>query len=190
MTSISERRQHLDFDTTWEAVKWDESDEFIGSMDKTLHNLASASPVKAADAVAVRRAARVSPVVLVAEFKDFDFPNIPAEHRAQAARGANTEELMAALIRKVIDTLAGASFSHDSSDVRSAELQALTATLSDPNMKILVLFCIEVPRTQAVAVLPWTKKLQQRLRWLGPNAEVIVTTSARPFIGSGVTYRV
>lgn len=92
------------------------------------------------------------------------------------------------IVRKVIDTLSGATFAHDAQRQRSVDLHGWRPALGRSTTTMLVLVCIEVPATQAVAALAWTKKLQQRLRWLGPAARVVVTTSARPFNGMGVAY--
>jgi hypothetical protein len=189
MTSVIERRQRLDLDSTWDVVKWDEADEFDGSMDQALHNL-PADGVKAADVVGVRSQPRQPRVVLVAELKDFAHPNVPLVHQQRVALQATSGELMRDVVRKVIDTLCGATFAHDASAVRCAELDAWRRALGRSSTSLLILLCIEVPATQALAVLPWTKELQRRLRWLGPKARVIVTSSARPFRGDGVVYAV
>lgn len=75
-----------------------------------------------------------------------------------------------------------------SSAARSS--RAWRPTLGSTTARLLVLFCIEVPATKATEVEFWTKRLQQRLDWLGPNANVIVTSSATPFRGAGIRYRV
>ena len=187
MTSVSERRQRLDFDTSWQVVKWDESDEFDGSMDPALHQLPP-DGVKAADVVGVRTQSRRPRTILIAEFKDFDHPSVPAHDHARVAEQATSDAVMRDLVRKVIDTLSGATFAHDASASRCAELDDWRPALARASTSLLVLLCIEVPATQALAVLPWTKELQRRLRWLGPKTQVIVTSSARPFRGDGGAY--
>lgn len=189
MTSVRERRQRLDLDPTWRVVKWDAAAEFSGSMDQALHQLPS-DGVKAADVVAVRVQPRRPRTILVAEFKDFANPTIPASRRAEKAMQATSDELMRDVVRKIIDTLSGATFAHDSQGTRSGELDEWRPALGRTSTSLLVLLCVEVPPSQAVAVLPWTKNIQRRLRWLGPNARVIVTSSARPFRGDGVAYGV
>ncbi|MCP9488827.1 MAG: hypothetical protein MSC31_03010 [Solirubrobacteraceae bacterium MAG38_C4-C5] len=189
MTTISEQRQHLDFDAYWSVVKWDAAREYIGNLEAALHGLSDAVPTKASDVVgvSVNRGPRT---LLVAEFKDYEHTSIPASQRAQKALDATSDKLMAGLVRKVIDTLCGATFAHDGDGNRSSEAQGFAALAGEPTRDLLVLFCIEVPRTQAVAVLAWTTRLQKRLSWLGPRAHVIVTNSARPFSAGGITYRI
>lgn len=189
MTAIVEGRQRLDFDASWNVVKWDDADEFKGSMERALHQL-SGNSVKAADVVAVRQRQGSSPTMLVAELKDFAHPEIPADRRAQHALQATSDRLMAAVVRKVIDTLCGASHSYGASDERSEELEAWRTALGASEYRLLILVCVEVPRTQLAAVLTWTKALQQRLRWLGPHASVLVTTSRTPFRAEGIEYSV
>jgi hypothetical protein len=157
-------------------------------MDRSLHQLADG--VKAADAIAVRDVRYRPKLLLLAEFKDFDHPQIPPAQRAAAALSAVSDPLMRDVVRKVIDTLCGATFAHDSSQQRCVELTGWRPALGRPSTNLLILLCIEVPATQAVAALAWTKQLQRRLRWLGPNARVVVTNRARPFVGDGLTYRV
>jgi len=187
MTTLSEDRQHLDFDDDWIVVKWDERAEFTSGLRGSLQRRGDG--VKGADVVGVggRGSAKVA---LVAEFKDFDNPRIPAAQAADAARKATSTSLIDDLVRKVIDTLCGATFAHDASRRRGAELTPWRPAVATTTTQLLLLFCIEVPRTQAAAVGPWTKRLQQRLRWLGPNARVLVTSSTTPFTAAGVRYRV
>lgn len=189
MTVITERRQQLNFDNNWRAVKWDESPEFKGSYERALHELPGQG-VKAADVVGVRRRSPTPPIILVGEFKDFDYPTIPPAQRQRVALQAVSDDLLSILVRKVIDTLSGASFAHDQQAARGRELRDLQRALGHARPSILVLFCVETPRTQSLAMLPWTKKLQQRLDWLGPNARVIVTSAQRPFDHLGVRYSI
>ena len=186
MTTITEDRQRLHFDSSWVAFKWDEGHEFKGSMDGALHQLGTG--VKAADVVAARSIRYQPKTLLVAEFKDFDHPNIPVPQRLQAAQAAVSDELMRDIIRKVIDTLTGATFAHDAGQQRCNELSGWRPALARATTSLLILVCVELPPSQAVSALAWTKALQQRFRWLGPNAQVIVTSSARPFQGQGVRY--
>jgi hypothetical protein len=188
MKSVAERRQRLDFDASWRVLKWDEADEFIDGLQPSLHQLAGG--IKAADVVGVRAIPRRARTLLIAEFKDFDHPNIPSEQRSQLALDAVSDELMQGIVRKVIDTLTGATFAHDARLQRCADLEGWRPALGRSTTTLLILLCIEVPASQSVAVLAWTKVLQQRLRWLGPRTRVVVTTSMRPFNGLGVTYSV
>lgn len=188
MISIVEDRQRLDFDPSWRVVKWDETDEFINGLQAALHQLEGG--IKAADVVGVRSIPHRERTLLVAEFKDYDHPNVPVAQRRQNALAAVSDDLMQDIVRKVIDTLSGATFAHDAEQQRCVDLEGWRPALGRSTTTMLVLVCIEVPATQAVAALAWTKKLQQRLRWLGPRARVLVTTSARPFNGVGVAYSV
>ncbi len=183
MTLVREGRQYLEFEDEWAVVEWDKCDEY-------LQGIQSATPgVKASDVVAVKVAQRRSGSLLIAEFKDFTNPAIPPGQAAEAAAAATSDRLIDALVRKVIDSLSGATFSHDARQARSERLERWRSTVGIEELTILVLVCVEVPRSQAVAVPIWTKKLQNRLRWLGPRAQVVVTSSDRPFSGSGLTYR-
>jgi hypothetical protein len=186
--SITEDRQSLAFDSNWRVLKWDEAPEFVEGQQSSLQGLGGG--IKAADVVGVRSVPSRPRTVLVAEFKDFDHPKVPPGHRPKVAADAVSEELMRDIVRKVIDTLAGATFAHDSQSARCAELDAWRPALGRSTTTMLVLLCIEVPKSQAVVALAWTKKLQQKFRWLGPHARVVVTNGSRPFSGLGITYRV
>jgi len=188
VTSIVEDRQRLDFDASWRVLKWDEADEFVNGLQPALHQLKGG--IKAADVVGVRSVPRRERTLLIAEFKDFDHPDVPPPRRQQVACAAVSDELTRDIVRKVIDTLSGATFAHDAQRQRCGDLEGWRPALGRSTTTLLVLVCIEVPATQAVAALAWTKKLQQRLRWLGPRACVIVTTSARPFNGAVIAYSV
>jgi hypothetical protein len=185
MGTLRERRQSLDFDRGWLVVKWDDCDEFTHGIRTAFHQLEGG--VSGADGVGARPGDGVG---LIVEFKDYDHPDIPPSQRAAKAREAVSDKLVRLLVRKVIDTLCGATFSHDAADRRSAALRSWQSTIGSDASELLILFCIEVPRSQALAVLPWTKKLQQQLGWLGPRARVIVTSGDRPFAGAGVRYHV
>jgi hypothetical protein len=180
---VSERRQHLELADEWDVLKWDDCEEFRGGVQR------ADVGVKAADIVAARMARRGAASLLVCEFKDFEHPDIPSEQRAGVALQALSDDLADALVRKVIDTLSGATFSHDKHDQRCHALSTWRAAAAEDS-DVLVLFCIEVPRSQALAVLAWTAKLKRRLRWLGPRALVLVTSSARPFSSADISYRV
>ena len=192
MTSpLKERRQQLHFSDDWAVVKWDKCPEFKQGIATAFDQL-SGDGVKGADGIGVSLAASDtgSEIALVVEFKDYDHPDIPPRQRAQKAREAVSDELLQILVRKVIDTLCGATFSCDRQGSRSDLLAHWHTAIGSQTSRLLVLFCIEVPRTQAAAILPWTKKLQQRLHWLGPRANVIITSSSVPFSHAGVRYRV
>ncbi len=206
MTTVSERRQHLDFDPYWQVAKWDKSGEFIDGMSKAFDVSAAlrsrtSKPangprdgVKAADVVGVRDAPAEPKIVFVAEFKDFVHPSIPPEQRAQAAEKSHSGELIDEIVRKVIDTLAGATFSHDSADNRRDELTEWRPALARSTTKIFVLMCVEELDPVFAGVL--TKELQRRLKWLGKSATVLATTGATsttgatPFSGAGISYRI
>lgn len=189
MTAIGERRQRLDFDETWTVVKWDERDEFTTGIRGALHQ--TLDGVKGADVAGVREPAGGATVTLVAEFKDFDHPDVPANAAAETVRRATSDRVMEDLVRKVIDTLCGVTFSHDKDHRRGPELSRWRPTLGSATAtRLLVLFCIETPPASAARLGPWTKELQKRLRWLGPNAQILVTSSAAPFEGAGIRYRV
>lgn len=187
MTTISEGRQHLDFDNDWIVVKWDERAEFTTGLRGALQR--KGGGVKGADVVGIG-GPRGAKVALVAELKDFANPQIPDERAADVAAKAVSDELIDDLVRKVIDTLCGITFSHDRSHQRGPELAPWRPALVSTTTQLLVLFCIEVPQSQAAVVGPWTKRLQRRLRWLGPQARVLVTSSARPFPWDGIAYRI
>jgi hypothetical protein len=200
MTTISEDRQHLDFDPSWKVVKWDESGEFIGSMSDSLamsaEPLAGETPqpanepgngVKAADVVGVGGEAAGPKIIFVAEFKDYAHPGIPPHETAKAAEKAESQETIKEIVRKVIDTLAGATFSHDSADGRVIELAEWRPALARSTTKIFVLVCVESPDPLIANI--WTKELQRRLRWLGKGATVLATSSEKPFQGPGISYR-
>lgn len=188
MTTINEGRQALHFDSSWRVLKWDESDEFVGSMDRALHQLPR-DGVKAADVVGMRDIRHQPKMLLIVEFKDFDSPNIPRAQRGAVALAAVSDNLMRDIVRKVIDSLSGATFAHDSVHKRCTELNPWRPALGCVKTTMLVLLCIEVPKSQLIAALSWTKELQGRLRWLGPRSRVIVTSSSRPFQGDGITYQ-
>jgi len=188
MPRITEKRQILDFDSSWTAIKWDESGEFVGSMERALHQLNDG--VKAADVIAVRDVRYRPKTLLLAEFKDYDHPNVPQQQQQQTALAAVSSNLMQNIVRKIIDTLSGVTFAHSSNDQRCDELASWRPALGQKSTLLIVLLCIEVPPSQSIVALAWTKELQRRLRWLGPNARVIVTNQNRPFQGDGFTYRV
>lgn len=187
MTAVKEGRQQLAFDSAWRVVKWDEAQEFKGAMETAFHQLSGRS-VKAVDVVAIRRTRGVTTVHLVAEFKDFDPPTASAGQRAAAARQALTSEMTRDIVAKVVDSLCGAAFSHDQANSRGAELQAWRSALSLKTAALLVLVCVELPPARKLAVVPWTTELKRRLRWLGPRAHVVVTSSINPYQGNGITY--
>ncbi len=187
MTTISAKRQRLTFDDTWQAVEWDLMPEYKGSMENAFYGLVGRS-VKACDVVGVRRAPGHSPILLAAEFKDFDQTHLPADQRLAVARQGVSDEVMQAIISKLIDTLAGATFSHDRDGRRCAELERWRSAIGLKNTRLLVLVCVELPRTQQLAATIWTTELKRRLRWLLPRASVIVTSSRAPFSGAGVVY--
>jgi len=157
-------------------------------METAFHQL-KGEGVKAADVVAIHDAPRSQKTLLVAEFKDFDDPTMPMARRIKTAHAAVSDVVLRDIVRKVIDTLSGATFSHDAALQRCTELDGWRSSLGLRRTSLLVLVCVEIPRTQAIAHLAWTTDLQRRLRWLGPEARILVTTSARPFQGSGVRYR-
>lgn len=183
MNVVSEDRQRVEFDATWSVCKWDFAAEFDGSMGAALHQLPR-DGVKAADIVGARNSA--DGTILVAELKDFTNPNIPPAHLAAAAEKAESKELAGDIVRKVIDTLAGATFSHDVRDRRCRELANWRSTLARSRTKILVLVFIEVAKPAVLTML--SADLQARLRWLGPNSSVFVTGS--PFDAAGLAYRI
>jgi len=189
MTVISDGRQHLDFDASWSASKWDESPAFVGSFEQALHNLAGEG-VKAADAVGVRIVRGRSTTLLIAEFKDFNRPGATRRQQEEESEGSISDKLARNIVRKVVDTLCGATFAHDAQDQRPEELASWRQSLGRPTTALLVLICVEVAASQAVAAGPWTKKLKGRLRWLGPDTQVLVTNGSRPFAGGGLRYRV
>lgn len=190
-TRITEGRQHLEFDSSWQVVAWDATDEY-DFLKSTFANLSATPPrsVKGSDVVGVRPAVGSRrAVVAVAEFKDFDHPNIPPGQRLAAARHATSDKLMSDVIAKVIDTLVGASFGHDATRSRLAALDEWRRSLGDPHTQILVLVCVELPASQVLAAQAWATALKRRLRWLGGRASVSVTSSRSPFRGSGIRYR-
>lgn len=189
MTTIPEKpkRQRLTFDDTWQAVEWDLMPEYKGSMESAFHGLAGRS-VKACDAVGVRRAVGQTPILLAAEFKDFDQTHLPADKRLEVARKGVSDDVMQAVISKLIDTLAGATFSHDGDGHRSVELESWRSAVGLKSTRLLVLVCVELPRSQALAATIWTTEIKRRLHWLLPRASVIVTSSRAPFSGLGVVY--
>lgn len=184
MTTIVERRQKLVFDNSWRVVKWDQAQEYVTGLQPSL----TRGGVKAGDVVGVRVLPRQPRTLLFAEFKDFSHPNIPAAQRHKAALAGVSETLLHDIVRKVIDSLAGATFAHDPADARCLELEDWRSALGRSTTMLFILVCVELPPSQALAALAWTKKLQQRLRWLGPRSKVIVTSGVRPFSGLGITY--
>jgi hypothetical protein len=197
MSTISERRQHLDFDSSWRVVKWDVSDEFVVGIGTALnvsrdsHQDSTSQPaigptdgVKAADVIGVRDIQPGPKTILVAEFKDFTWPNIPPHEVAQAVEKSESADVIEELVRKVIDTLAGATFSRSSVEREVDWFPALRLSTT----KIFVLVCLETPDPLSVGTL--SKELQRRLQWLGKSASVLVTSSTTPFSGEGVSYRI
>jgi hypothetical protein len=189
MTAITEGRQRLAFDATWQVVEWDEADEFKGSMDFSFSGLPGRS-VKAADAVGVRRRRGVPPLLLIAEFKDFDRTHLSARQQARIAAQGVSADVMRDVIAKVIDSLCGAGFAHDASGARLEALERWRSAVGLQAVAVLVLVCAELPVTQAVAAVTWTTELKRRLRWLGPRSRVLVTNRHRPFQGVGLEYSV
>jgi hypothetical protein len=189
MSAIREDRQELSFDQSWQTLKWDQAVEFKGSMEKTFYEPLQGRSVKAVDVVgARRRGVGAPPLLLVAEFKDFNRPNLPPNARTSAAQQALTNELMRDVLAKVVDSLCGVTFAHDPSGGRSTESEAWRATASLRTVSVLVLICVEVPPSQAPTINVWTTELRKRLRWLGPRSAVIVTSSLRPYAGNGISY--
>jgi len=187
VTTIAAKRQRLTFDDTWQAVEWDLMPEYKGSMENAFHGLVGRS-VKACDVVGVRRAAGHAPIILVAEFKDFDQTHLPADERLAVARQGVSDDVMQAIISKLIDTLAGATFSHDRDGRRCGELERWRSAVGLKNTRLLVLICVELARSEDPLATIWTTALKQRTRWLLPRASVIVTSSRAPFSGVGVEY--
>lgn len=187
-TIIQEGRQQLEFDSAWKVLRWDISAEFTGSFEQALHQL-TGEGVKAADVAGARVERGQIRTLLVAEFKDFNHPGIPSRQQKTEAERGISDQLTRNVVRKVIDTLCGATFAHDVRDRRSPELDDWRPSLARSTTALLILVCVEVPKSQAAAAGPWTKRLQQRLRWLGPNAQVIVTNRFRAFQGDGISYR-
>lgn len=182
MTTIREQRQSLEFDSSWQVFKWDTSSEFVGSFEQTLHELPGEG-AKAADVAGIRTLRGSPRTLVIAEFKDFNRPGPEAIERAVS------DDLARNIVRKVIDTLCAATFSHDSAGLRRKELTEWRPSLGRSTTNILILVCVEVPEVLSPAAGAWSKKLQQKLRWLGPNASVIVTNSSRPFVGDGIIYK-
>lgn len=188
MAMITEGRQRLEFDATWRALKWDSAKEFIGSMDGALHQLPGEG-VKAADVVGVKsRESSGTAMLFIGEFKDFAHPAIPARQRTAVVLQAKSDKLQRDVVRKVIDTLAGATFAHDSGDIQRLELKRWRAATADATVRLLILLCVELPKPAVITML--NGELRRRLRWLGPNATVLVTSSATPFSALGISYRI
>ena len=189
MTTIQERRQSLSLDAAWHAVKWDASAEFIGSMETAFAGLPAADgrAVKGVDVIAARNG-RGATLLLLGEFKDFAHPNIPTAQRAAVLMRSTSPEIMRDVVAKVIDSLCGATFAHDSNGDRCDELIAFRGAALKPHQRLLVLYCAELPKPAAMVAL--NTELKRRLRWLGPNANVIVTNGASPYVGNGVSYAV
>jgi hypothetical protein len=183
MPTLAEDRQYINYDSSWQLCQWDDCDEFTNGLREALHGTSS-DGVKGADFVGIRKSR--PQVVLVGEFKDFANPRIPSDQRSQAAKKAESSQLVGDLVRKVIDTLAGATFSHDNSGNRRPELGRWRPALPLSTTRLLVVVCIEVPKPAIVNMI--AAALTKRLRWLGPNATVLVTTAATPFTGLGLTY--
>ncbi len=188
MATITEGRQHLDFDATWGAFQWDLAEEFVGGMDKALHQLAG-DGVKAADVVGVKGGdLSGSSILLIAEFKDFAHPTIPVRDRAGVMLQAESAHLRRDIVRKIIDTLTGATFAHDSENNKRPELTRWRAAAAETPVRLLILVCVELSKPAVITML--NDELQRRLRWLGPHAMVLVTSSATPFSALGISYRV
>lgn len=190
MAEIVDARQRLTFDEdVWHAVKWDDEPEFLGHMQSSFANLTpskGARSVKAADVTAVGSPGG-RPLLLIGEFKDFDHPNASAAERAKVATDAATHQLLTDVIGKVLDTMAGRTFSSHNGGA-NAQRERWRSALGAPDVALLLLLCVELPATQALTAQVWQKALERRLRWVGPNAQALVTTSRRPFAELGVTY--
>jgi hypothetical protein len=189
MTEIIEGRQKLDFDTTWRVVKWDETGEYKGSMDFSFAGLPGRS-VKAADAVGVRRVKGATPLLLIAELKDFDQKHLSPQKQARIAARGVTPEVMRDVIAKVIDSLCGAGFAHDASGMRAQPLERWRGAIGLQTVSVVILVCIELPLGQAVAAVTWTTEFKRRLRWLGPRSRIFVTSGRAPFDGAGLVYSI
>ncbi len=166
------------------------SAEFKGSMESAFAQLPGGRSVKAADVIAVRRGREVSPLLLVAEFKDYHRPQLPAAKQQVIAQQAMSKDVQASVVGKVIDSLAGATFAQDAHGGREATLERWRSTVGLRRVQLLVLLCVELPPSQALATSPWNTVLKRRLRWLHPSARVVVTSRQRSFAGLGVTYDV
>lgn len=189
MTTVYEQHQVLQFDSTWKVLKWDTAPEFVGSMRSAFSNLSVTNPrgVKAADVVAARRGRGLTPLMLIAELKDFDHPDVPIAQQKAVAQQATSNEVMRDIIAKVIDSLCGATFAHDAVGGRCDELAAFQSALGKSTCRLLILYCVEIPKP--VAALAWNTALKQRLRWLGPRTTVIVTNRST-FTGNGIAYSI
>lgn len=183
--TIQEDRQELEFNSAWSVCKWDVAPEFTDSLVSAMSGVAGTG-VKGADVVGAKT--KRPKAVVIAEFKDFTNPAIPAHARAQAAEKAESATLANDLVKKIIDTLTGATFSHDKTSTRKSALVAWRTALARPTTKLLVLVCIEVSKPALVNMLEL--KLRSRLQWLGPNATILVTTAATPLEGLGISYRI
>lgn len=181
-TEVRERRLSLTFEDGWAVTKWDEGSEYRDGLQTT-------NGVKACDVVAVRPDGP-RPILVLAEFKDFDDPKISNSRRAAAARKATSATLIEELVHKTLDTLAGATFAHDQEHQRSGVLAAWDRVIRRGSPSILLLFCIEFPGSQEPMILPWSTKLKQRLRYLGPDVHVVVTSRDSVFDRLGIRYAV
>src|SRR5947209_917778 len=141
MTTIVEKRQTLTFDASWRVLKWDDADEYVTGIQRALVH----GGVKATDVVGVRTVPRQSRTILVAEFKDFDNPHMPPADRRRAALAGVSDQLLHDIGRKVIDTLAGATFAHDDTNARHPDLDPWRPSLGRSTTTLLVLICVELP---------------------------------------------
>lgn len=90
-TTLTERRQHLELTDDWVAARWDETPEFVRGQQSALNNIPDAVDCKAVDAIGVHDGAGSSPVLLLAELKDFDHPDIPDGLRAERDRSPGAQ---------------------------------------------------------------------------------------------------
>jgi hypothetical protein len=121
---------------------------------------------------------------MVAEFKDYSHPQAVATGQSQS------QVALRDVMRKVMDSIVGATFAHNATGARCVELRERRA-VSATQPAVLVLFCVETTPTQAAIVVnAWRTELQRRLNWLGPGAQIVVTCGASAFRKLGIIYRV
>lgn len=188
MTSFLEGRQRLELTAEWQCLKWDEAPEYVGPLQGSFNDLVVDRPrsVKAADLVAAAHGDDQATFLLVVELKDFASPGMSRNQQRIAAEKAKSDQLMSDVVAKVVDSLAGATFSHDKQDTRCGELDTWRAAVGDTDADIIVLLGIEVPDRAFLTVLH--TGLKKRLRWIGPRASILVASA--PLRLRGVTYTI
>lgn len=145
-----------------------------------------ATGVKAVDVLAARLVRGERTLLLAAEMKDFSDPAVPEQYRPDKARQALSDQVMGVVVRKVVDSLCGATYAHDSTGRRCRELRPWRTALSTADLAVF--YFVGLPNPASIESVTWTTELKKRLGWLVPFGTVFVITSNTTMPEIGLSY--